>query len=79
MNGKLQQLVKTAKQKTWVSFTHENDPYSLLHWSVAGPYHEAKDVWLLQNEMTFETKEFPTLEAAIAWLGEHMPHITEVL
>ncbi|WP_027407683.1 YqkC family protein [Anoxybacteroides tepidamans] len=79
MNDKLKQIENIAKQKTWVSFTHENDPYSLLHWSVAGVYQEKKDVWLLQDEMTFETTEFATLDEAIAWMNEHMPHITEIL
>ncbi|QSB50173.1 YqkC family protein [Parageobacillus toebii] len=79
MKDKLKQIANIAKQKTWVSFLHENDPYSLLHWSIAGVYHEPKDVWLLQNEMTFETKEFATLDEAIAWMDEHMPNITEIL
>lgn len=79
MKDKLKQIANVAKQKTWVSFLHENDPYSLLHWSIAGVYHEPKDVWLLQNEMTFETKEFATLDEAVSWIDEHMPYITEIL
>jgi hypothetical protein len=79
MNDKLKRIENIAKQKTWVSFTHDNDPYSLLHWSVAGIYQDKKDVWLLQDEMTFETTEFATLEDALAWMNEHMPNITEIL
>ncbi|MCL6587217.1 MAG: YqkC family protein [Anoxybacillus sp.] len=79
MNDKLKQIANIAKQKTWVSFMHENDPYSLLHWSIAGIYQEPKDVWLLQDEMTFTTTEFATLDEAIHWIKEHMPNITEIL
>lgn len=79
MNDKLKQIANIAKQKTWVSFMHENDPYSLLHWSIAGIYQEPKDVWLLQDEMTFTTTEFATLDEAIQWIKEHLPNITEIL
>ncbi|WP_044747931.1 DUF2552 family protein [Bacillus alveayuensis] len=79
MNDKLKQIGNIAKNKTWVSFLHENHPYSLLHWSIAGAYQESKDVWLLQDEMTFETKEFATLHDALEWMATHMEHITEIL
>ncbi|RAK22264.1 uncharacterized protein DUF2552 [Anoxybacillus vitaminiphilus] len=79
MNDKLKQIGNIAKNKTWVSFLHENHPYSLLHWSIAGVYQEPKDVWLLQDEMTFETREFATLNDALEWMAKHMEHITEVL
>ncbi|ANB60284.1 DUF2552 family protein [Anoxybacteroides amylolyticum] len=79
MNDKLKQIANIAKQKTWVSFMHENDPYSLLHWSIAGIYQEPKDVWLLQDEMTFTTTEFATLDEAIQWIKEHLPNVTEIL
>ncbi|MCZ0754605.1 DUF2552 family protein [Anoxybacillus sp. J5B_2022] len=79
MNDKLKQIANIAKQKTWVSFMHENDPYSLLHWSIAGIYQEKKDVWLLQDEMTFATTEFATLDEAIQWIKEHLPNVTEIL
>ena len=79
MNDKLKQISNIAKNKTWVSFLYENHPYSLLHWSVAGVCQERKDVWLLQDEMTFETKEFATLDEALQWIEEHMHPITEIL
>jgi len=79
MNDKLKQIGNIAKSKTWVSFLYENHPYSLLHWSIAGAYQERRDVWLLQDEMTFETQEFPTLDEALQWIAEHMPNITEIL
>ncbi|MBA2873342.1 DUF2552 family protein [Thermaerobacillus caldiproteolyticus] len=79
MSDKLKQVANIAKQKTWVSFLYGNDPYSLLHWSIAGIYQEPKDVWLLQDEMTFETKEFATLDEAIEWMEKNMKNITEIL
>jgi hypothetical protein len=79
MNDKLKQIGNIAKNKTWVSFLHENHPYSLLHWSIAGVHQEPKDVWLLQDEMTFETREFATLNDALEWMEKHMKHITEIL
>jgi hypothetical protein len=78
MNDKIKRIGNIAKNKTWVSFLHENHPYSLLHWSIAGVYQERKDVWLLQDEMTFETTEFNTLDEALAWMAEHMKEITEI-
>lgn len=58
---------------------HQNHPYTLLHWSIGGTESVKKDVWLLQDEMTFETKEFDTIETAISWIGDHMSDITDIL
>ncbi|ASB88600.1 DUF2552 family protein [Bacillus sonorensis] len=79
MNQKVKSLKQTAQNKTWVSFLHQNHPYSLLHWSIGGTESVQKDVWLLQDEMTFETKEFDKLESAIVWISENMNDITDVL
>jgi hypothetical protein len=79
MEQKLKTIKNIAINKTWVSFMNDNHPYSLLHWSVAGVNHEPKDVWLLQDEVTFEDREFSTIDEALAWLKEHMPNITEIL
>ena len=58
---------------------NDNHPYSLLHWSIAGVGQELKDVWLLQDEVTFQTTEFPTLDDAIKWISENMEQVTDVL
>ncbi|WP_243386426.1 DUF2552 family protein [Bacillus kexueae] len=79
MKDKFQSLKNIALNKTWVSFLYENHPYSLMHWSIGGMESEQKDVWLLQDEMTFEAKEFASIDEAIGWMREHMPAITEVL
>ncbi|MCY7912693.1 DUF2552 family protein, partial [Bacillus haynesii] len=55
MNQKVKSLKQTAQNKTWASFLHQNHPYTLLHWSIGGTESVKKDVWLLQDEMTFET------------------------
>ena len=57
---------------------NDNHPYSLLHWSIAGVGQESKDVWLLQDEVTFQTTEFPTLDDAIKWISENMEQVTDV-
>ncbi|GMB07763.1 uncharacterized protein DUF2552 [Thermolongibacillus altinsuensis] len=79
MKDQLNRIYKIAKEKTWVSFLCENHPYSLLHWSVAGFHEDGRDVWLLQDEMTFETKSFVSLDEALKWIEEHMNNITEIL
>ncbi|WP_449536844.1 DUF2552 family protein [Ferdinandcohnia sp. Marseille-Q9671] len=79
MGTKLKAIRNIAENKTWVSFLHDNHPYSLLHWSVAGANHEQKDVWLLQDEVTFEVQEFETIELALAWIDENFKEITDVL
>ncbi|BBP90491.1 hypothetical protein BsIDN1_41090 [Bacillus safensis] len=38
-----------------------------------------KDVWLLQDEVTFETEEFPTLDLAVNWIKENMDQVTDIL
>jgi hypothetical protein len=79
MNKKLKSLKNIAQDRTWVSFLNNNHPYSLLHWSIAGTNQEAKDVWLLQDEVTFQTMEFPTIEAAVQWIDENMKDVTDLL
>ncbi|WLR44274.1 DUF2552 family protein [Bacillus carboniphilus] len=79
MEKKLKSLRNIALNKTWVSFTNENHPYSLLHWSIGGVEVNKKDVWLLQDEMTFETQEFETIDQALSFIEVHLKEITEVL
>ncbi|MGM0746746.1 DUF2552 family protein [Bacillus atrophaeus] len=79
MDQKLKSIKQTAQHKTWVSFLNKNHPYSLLHWSIGGAESIEKDVWLLQDEMTFDTQEFTTIDLAINWIGENMDGITDVL
>lgn len=79
MNKQLRTLQNIATERTWVSFLNENHPYSLLHWSIAGVQQEVKDVWLLQDEVTFQTTEFPSLDEAVRWISENMDQVTEVL
>nr|WP_255573158.1 YqkC family protein [Anoxybacillus sp. ST4] len=79
VNDQVNRLRKIAKEKTWVSFLYNNHPYSLLHWSVAGFSNDERDVWLLQDEMTFETQSFVQLDEALAWIEQHMPNITDIL
>lgn len=79
MSSKLKTIRNIAENKTWVSFLNENHPYSLLHWSVAGVNHDQKDVWLLQDEVSFEVQEFETIELALSWMNENMKEITDVL
>ncbi|MFT4416955.1 DUF2552 family protein [Fredinandcohnia humi] len=79
MSSKLKTIRNVAENKTWVSFLNENHPFSLLHWSVAGVNQEQKDVWLLQDEVSFEVQEFETIELALAWIDENMKGITDVL
>ncbi|MEH7222858.1 DUF2552 family protein [Bacillus sp. JJ1566] len=79
MSSKLKTIRSIAEDKTWVSFLHDNHPYSLLHWSIAGANHDQKDVWLLQDEVTFEVQEFETIELALAWIEENLTDITDVL
>ncbi|MTH52285.1 DUF2552 domain-containing protein [Bacillus mangrovi] len=68
-----------AQDKTWVSFLNNNHPYSLMHWSIGGIHDEQKNVWLLQDEMTFQAQEFPTIDDAISWMRENMEDVTDVL
>lgn len=79
MKSKLKAIKNVAENKTWVSFLNENHPYSLLHWSVAGIHSEPKNVWLLQDEVTFEAEEFENIELALTWIGDNMKEITDVL
>lgn len=79
MNQKLRTIKNVAENKTWVSFLSDNHPLSLLHWSVAGSDTEQKDVWLIQDEVTFEAKEFETIDLAIAYIEENYTEITDVL
>ncbi|MRX74273.1 DUF2552 domain-containing protein [Bacillus lacus] len=79
MEKSLKALKNSALNKTWVSFLHNNHPYSLLHWSIGGLHDEKKDVWLLQDEVTFEASEFPTIDEAIAWIETNMDGISDVL
>ncbi|UOY93883.1 YqkC family protein [Ectobacillus sp. JY-23] len=72
MNETMHTLKNVATERTWVSFLHNDHPYSLLHWSIAGTQTEQKDIWLLQDEVSFEAKEFQNLDEAIFWIGEHM-------
>ncbi|AST92355.1 DUF2552 family protein [Sutcliffiella cohnii] len=79
MKGKLNSLKNIALSKTWASFINQNHPYSLMHWSIGGAQAEEKDVWLLQDEVTFEVQEFPTIDEAIDWISNNMDDITDVL
>lgn len=79
MSSKLKTIRNIAEDKTWVSFLHDNHPYSLLHWSIAGVNHDQKDVWLLQDEVTFEVQEFETIELALTWIDKNLTEITDVL
>ncbi|MBO9129783.1 DUF2552 family protein [Bacillus sp. 165] len=79
MNKKLKSIKNIAVDRTWVSFLNNNHPYSLLHWSIAGINQDAKDVWLLQDEVTFQTTEFPSLDEAVQWIGKNMNDVTDVL
>jgi len=79
MDQKLNQIKKIAQNKTWVSFLSDNHPYSLLHWSVAGITNSQKDVWLLQDEMTFEAEEFESIEMALSWINDNLKEITDIL
>ena len=79
MDKQLRTLRNIANERTWASFLNDNHPYSLLHWSIAGVGQESKDVWLLQDEVTFQTTEFPTLDDAIKWISENMEQVTDVL
>ncbi|KPB03791.1 DUF2552 family protein [Bacillus sp. CHD6a] len=77
--GKINSLKNVAQSKTWASFLNHNHPYSLLHWSIGGINHDDKDVWLLQDEVTFEVQEFENLDVAVEWISENMDGITDVL
>jgi len=79
MKDRLKSIKNVALNRTWVSFLNNNHPYSLLHWSIGGAHDETKDVWLLQDEMTFEVQEFATIDDAIAWMEIHMKQISDVL
>ncbi len=79
MNQKLKAIKNVAENKTWVSFLSDNHPFSLLHWSVAGTNKEQKDVWLVQDEVSFEAKEFADIELALAYIQENFKEITDVL
>ncbi|XCS12465.1 DUF2552 family protein [Aeribacillus pallidus] len=79
MKERLASLKNIALNKTWVSFLHDNHPYTLLHWSVGGMGYEKKDVWLIQDEMTFEAEEFATIDEAVAWMEKNMQNIHDVL
>lgn len=79
MSKKLHTIQAIAKDKKWVSFLYDYQPYSLLHWSKAGVEEEEKDAWLLQDEMTFEMQEFATLEEAMTWIAENMKDVTDIL
>ncbi|MDR4888816.1 DUF2552 family protein [Fredinandcohnia sp. QZ13] len=79
MSSNLKTIRNIAEDKTWVSFLHDNHPYSLLHWSIAGVNYDQKDVWLLQDEVTFEVQEFETIELALAWIDKNLTDITDVL
>ncbi|MCM3440887.1 DUF2552 family protein [Metabacillus halosaccharovorans] len=79
MKDQLRAIKNVALNKTWVSFLHENHPYSLLHWSIGGVHDETKDVWLLQDEMSFEAQEFPTIDEAIQWMEKNMENISDIL
>lgn len=46
---------------------------------IGGAESVQKDVWLLQDEMTFKAQEFTTIDLAIDWIGENMDGITDVL
>ncbi|WP_338324881.1 DUF2552 family protein [Metabacillus mangrovi] len=76
---KFQSMKNIAQDKTWVSFLNNNHPYSLMHWSIGGIHDEQKNVWLLQDEMTFQAQEFPTIDDAISWMRENMEDVTDVL
>ncbi|KZZ86170.1 MULTISPECIES: DUF2552 family protein [Bacillaceae] len=76
---KFQSMKNIAQDKTWVSFLNNNHPFSLMHWSIGGIHDEQKNVWLLQDEMTFQAQEFPTIDDAITWMRENMEDVTDVL
>jgi hypothetical protein len=76
---RLTSIKNVALNRTWVSFLNDNHPYSLMHWSIGGSHEDTKDVWLLQDEMTFEAQEFPTIEKALQWMEANMEDISDVL
>jgi hypothetical protein len=76
---RLASIKNVALNRTWVSFLNDNHPYSLMHWSIGGVHEDTKDVWLLQDEMSFEAQEFPTIEKALQWMDENMEDISDVL
>lgn len=79
MKERLASIKNVALNRTWVSFLNDNHPYSLMHWSIGGVHEDTKDVWLLQDEMSFEAQEFPTIEKALQWMDENMEDISDVL
>ncbi|MBZ5750436.1 MULTISPECIES: DUF2552 family protein [Metabacillus] len=79
MKERLTSIKNVALNRTWVSFLNDNHPYSLMHWSIGGSHEDTKDVWLLQDEMTFEAQEFPTIEKALQWMEANMEDISDVL
>ena len=79
MKEPLASIKNVALNRTWVSFLNDNHPYSLMHWSIGGAHEDTKDVWLLQDEMSFEAQEFPTIEKALQWMDENMEDISDVL
>lgn len=79
MKERLASIKNVALNRTWVSFLNDNHPYSLMHWSIGGSHEDTKDVWLLQDEMSFEAQEFPTIEKALQWMEANMEDISDVL
>jgi hypothetical protein len=79
VNDRLTSIKNVALSRTWVSFLNDNHPYSLMHWSIGGAHEDTKDVWLLQDEMSFEAQEFPTIEKALQWMEENMEDISDEL
>lgn len=79
MDKQLHTLRNIANERTWASFLNDNHPYSLLHCIHCRCRARGKDVWLLQDEVTFQTTEFPTLDDAMQWISENMEQVTDVL
>lgn len=77
MNETYEKMKEIAMERTWVSFLNENHPYTLLQWSVSS-MTEHRDVWLLQNEVTFETETFSNVEEAMNFIIQNMPCITDI-
>ncbi|WP_379966610.1 DUF2552 family protein [Ectobacillus sp. sgz5001026] len=77
MNETYEKMKEIAMERTWVSFLNENHPYTLLQWSVSS-MTEHRDVWLLQNEVTFETETFSNVEEAMKFIIQNMPCITDI-
>ncbi|WP_416827113.1 DUF2552 family protein [Ectobacillus polymachus] len=77
MNEVYKKIQVIALERTWVSFLHENHPYTLLRWSISSMKDEMEE-WLLQNEITFEIKKFSNVDEAMYFIMQNM-YSTDIL